>query len=77
MEKKPGNTQLDKLRRINIYEADYNGLLKYWWPKHSGTHDGKTFDLGKMQYGGRKGRNANDPALLNEIIVDFYRMKYK
>ena len=30
-----------------------------------------------MQYGGRNSREANDPVLMNKIILDFHRMTYK
>ena len=33
--------------------------------------------MGDLQYGGRKGRRANDPAVINEFIIDFHRMSHK
>ena len=30
-----------------------------------------------MQYGGRKHRKANDPEMINEMILDLHRMSYK
>ena len=33
--------------------------------------------MGNLQYGGRKGRRANDPAIINEFILDFHRMSHK
>ena len=33
--------------------------------------------MGNLQYGGRKGRKANDPAIINEFIIYFHRMSHK
>ena len=33
--------------------------------------------MGDLQYGGRKGRRANEPAIINEFIIDFHRMSHQ
>ena len=76
LEKQKGNHNINKLRRINIFEADYNALLKYFWPRLANKNDGTHIDMGHLQYGGRKGRKANDPAIINEFIIDFHRMSH-
>ena len=51
IEKIPGNTKINKLRLINIYEADYNLIFKYVWP-HKATHDAEQPNLlGETQWG--------------------------
>ena len=77
LEKIKGNNNINKLRRINLFEADYNAILKYFWPHQINKMDGNSIQLGQMQYGGRKNRKANDPAMINELILDFHRMTYK
>ena len=54
LEKIKGNNNINKLRRINIFKADYNAVLKYFWPHQINKLDGKSINLGQMQYGGRK-----------------------
>ena len=44
IEKIQGNTKINKLRLINIYEADYNLILKHFWP-HKATHHAEQFNL--------------------------------
>ena len=51
IEKIPGNTKINKLRLINIYQADYNLIRKYFWP-HKATHHAEQFNLlGETQWG--------------------------
>ena len=35
MEKKSGDNRIHRIWRINIYKADYNLLLKFFWPKQA------------------------------------------
>lgn len=77
LEKIKGNNNINKLRRINLFEADYNAVLKYFWPHQVNKLDGNRINLETMQYGGRKHRKANDPTMINEMILDFHRMSYK
>ena len=76
LEKQKGNHNINKLRRLNIFEADYNATLKYFWPHNANKNDGNNINMGDLQYGGRKGRRANDPAIINEFILDFHRMSH-
>ena len=41
------NPRINKLRIINIYEADYNLIQKFFWPKLSTKHTEATHTLGK------------------------------
>ena len=69
IEKTKGNNNINKLRRLNIFEADYNSILKYFWP-HKGAN--KAEDIGVMghnQHGGRPNHSTHDVVMLNEIIL--------
>ena len=77
LEKQKGNHNINKLRRLNIFEAYYNEMLKYFWPHNANKNDNKNINMENLQYGGRKGRKANDPAIINEFILDFHRMSHK
>ena len=43
----PNTPRINKLRIINIYEADYNLLQKFFWPKLSTQHAEATHTLGE------------------------------
>ena len=47
IEKIPALPRINKLRVINIYEADYNLLLKYFWPKQATKHAVKEKTIGE------------------------------
>ena len=65
----PDNTQINKLRLINIYEADYNLILKDFWP-HKATHHAEQSNLlGETRRGTRPMCNAENEALLDECII--------
>ena len=74
MEKIRGNNLIEKQRRINIYEAELNLILKYFWPFTTQKNAHKLGCLGTNQHGGRKNNQAHDVAILNEIILDYHRM---
>ena len=38
IEKIPAVPRINKIRVINIYEVDYNLMLKYFWPKQTTKH---------------------------------------
>ena len=77
LEKQKGNYHIHKLRRLNIFEVDYNAILKFFWPHNSNKNDGTKIKMGDLQYGGRKGRRVNEPAIINEFIIDFHRMSHQ
>ena len=74
LEKIPGNNLIEKQRWINIYEAELNLILKYFWPFTTQKNAHKLGCLGTNQHGGRKNNLAHDVAILNEIILDYHRM---
>ena len=43
------NNNINKLRRINLFEADYNAVLKYFWPHQTNKKDRHSIDLVIMQ----------------------------
>ena len=74
IEKIQGNTEINKLRLINIYEADYNLILKHFWP-HKATHHAEQFNLlGETQWGTRPMCSAEMVALIDECIIEISRM---
>ena len=38
MEKIPWNNNINKLRRINKYKAEYDMILKYFWPQQASVN---------------------------------------
>ena len=68
IEKKAGDHRIHRLRRINQYEADYNIILKYQWPKQTQTGEDIQCFLGDNQYGGRKNKRFNYVAFFSIVI---------
>ena len=76
LQKDPGNPRIHRLRIIHIYEADYNLLLAVKWRKalyHAEDH----CLLNDGLYGSRPGRSAHDPALMEVLQHELYRMSMK
>ena len=76
LQKDPGNPRIHRLRVIHLYEADYNLLLAVKWrqamyhaEKNNAIHDGL--------YGSRHGRSAHDPAFIEVLQNEIYRMSMK
>ena len=76
MEKTSGDNRIHRIRRINTYEADYNLLLKFFWPKQANYREEKEGTMGNNQYGGRKNKRSNEVAFINEMILEYHRMTY-
>ena len=76
LQKDPGNPRIHRLRIIHIYEADYNMLLAVKWRQalHHAEDQGL---LNVGMYGSRPGRSAHDPALLEVLQNEIYRMSMK
>ena len=53
-EKKKSNSKINQLRIIDKYEADYNLLLKLYWPKITNNIAEKNTTLGKKPTGNPK-----------------------
>ena len=49
-EKEKRNTKINRLRIIDKYEADYNLLLKIYWPKITNNITEKNSTLGKTNW---------------------------
>ena len=73
-EKEKGNTKINRLRIIDKYEADYNLLLKIYWPKITNNIAEKNNTLGKIQLGTRKKKSSTYVAMINEFILDTSRI---
>ncbi len=63
LEKDPGNPQIDQLRTIHLYKADYNLLLKWFSSKGFILHSEKAQRINDNQGGGHAGRSAIDLAI--------------
>lgn len=76
IEKIPGKTLLTKLRVIQIYEADYNILLKFFISKQTLRHDAiKHNNISVEQAGGRPNRTAIDEALRTVVTYETCRLQ--
>jgi hypothetical protein len=53
-----GVPQVDKLRVIHLYEADYNGYLKKEWPNRAVKYATERKILNNSQGGGAKGETS-------------------
>ena len=66
--------KINRLRVINKYEADYNLILKYFWPKSATKLTDKNKIIGENQWGTKTLCSAEHPALLDQIITDINRI---
>ena len=74
IEKIQGNTKIKKLRLINIYEVDYNLLLKHFWP-HKVTNHAEQFNLlSETQWSTRPMCSDEVVVLIDEFITEVSRM---
>ena len=77
IEKIPAVPWINKLRVINIYEGDYNLILKYLWPNQTTKHTVKNKTIGENQWGGFTGGSADLVALINEFITETHRLTFR
>jgi len=76
LQKDPGNPRIHRLRVIHLYEADYNMLLAIKW--RQAIHNAEDMKLlNEGMYGSRPGRSAHDPALIEVLQHETYRMSMK
>ena len=61
----PGNTKINKLQLINIYEVDYNLILKHFWPHKTTYHAEQSNLLDETQWGTRPMCRAENVALID------------
>jgi len=78
LEKEKGNPQIDRLRTIHLYEADYNLLLKWFSSQGFILTSKKAHCINESQGGGRPGRSAIDLAItkvLSYKIAETLRLR--
>ena len=68
--KESGNSFINRLRVIHIYEADLSLLVGCKW-KEALNHNINEATLNKGQYGGLKGQNCTQITLLEELRLDY------
>jgi Reverse transcriptase (RNA-dependent DNA polymerase) len=67
IEKQPGCPQINKLRVIHLYKADYNLMLKILWAQRLVWHVHDLNKLNEGQAGSRPGHNAIDAVIKKEM----------
>ena len=70
----PGSIKINKFRLINIYEADYNLTLKYFWSHKATNHVEQSNLLDEAQWDSRLMGIAKNAALIYERITEISRM---
>ena len=76
IEKIPNIPRINKLRVINIYEANYNLLLKFFWPKLSTKHVETENTLGENQWDCRLGYSTDNVALIDDFLTEVHRLTF-
>ena len=76
LQKDPGNPRIHRLRIIHLYEADYNLLLAVKW-RQGMYHAESRQLLNDGLYSSRPGRSAQDPAFMEILQNEIYRMSMK
>ena len=66
--------QINRLRVINKYEADFNLVLKYFRPHTATRKVDKEGLLGDNQWGTKPLWSAEQPVLIDELITDIHRV---
>ena len=76
IEKEKNNSQINRLRIINLYEADYNLVLKFFWP-HKATHLAEESKfLGENTWDARPNCSIEHATFLDEIVTEIHRLTY-
>ena len=73
IEKDPGLPNINRLRIIHLYKADYNMFLKILWARRLISRGEEAQQFGQAQHGSRKRRTANDVVLLKRLTYDLTR----
>ena len=76
IEKIPNTPRINKLRIINIYEADYNLPQKQFWLRLSTKHAEATHTLDKIAWICRSESNAYNIALIAEFVNKVRRLTF-
>ena len=66
---------INKLRIVQLYEADFNSLLKYLLGRRLMVHSEKHGLNGHQLYGSRKGRTTYDALITTRVIYDMARVQ--
>ena len=66
--------QINRLRVINKYEAYFNLVLKYFWSHVVTRKVDKKGLLGDNQWGTTPLCSAEQPTLIDELIIDIHRI---
>jgi hypothetical protein len=73
IEKIVGNSRIDKLRVIHLFEADYNLILKIIWSRRAVWHAHCCDVINHGQSGSRPGRRAIDVVIMKEMKYQYAR----
>jgi hypothetical protein len=74
LEKDFGAPNINRLRIIHLFEADYNLFLKTMWADRLVQQGERLDQFGESQQGSRKHRKANDAVLLKQLTYDLSRV---
>ncbi|KAI2505051.1 hypothetical protein MHU86_9407 [Fragilaria crotonensis] len=74
IEKDPGRPQINRLRIIHLFEADYNLFLKIMWGSRLVRRSVQLHLLNDGQHGSVPGRTTMDPVMLNQLTTDLCRV---
>lgn len=75
-EKENNNSQMNRLRIINLYEVDYNLILKYFWPLKATSLAKRKNTLGINTWSARPNRNIHNATLFYEFITEIRRLSF-
>ena len=74
IEKDAGNPNINRLRIIHLFEADYTLFLKIIWASRLVKRGEEANQFGEAQQGSRQNRAANDAVLLKRLTYDLSRI---
>lgn len=74
IEKDPGTPNINRLRIIHLFEADFNFFLKLQWGHRLVRHADKFNLLNNGQHGSRPGHTTMDPIMLIQLTTDLSRL---
>ena len=66
---------MERLRIIDKFEADYNLLLKLYWPKITNVIAEENNTLENNQLSTRKKKRSTSAAMINAFIIDTDRIQ--
>jgi hypothetical protein len=71
IQKEKGNSRIDRLRVIHIYEADYNLFLKIFWGRRLVYSSESAGILNEGQYGSRPGKKCSDQIIKKIMVYEY------